>query len=481
LPPGAPVGQNGRDMATDPQAGRPKQPAKAKAKPPPAEPSHPHRPYWAALMLTVLGWLVMQGLERTVFEWTGLVRKFEEWAVVLPAVLRLPQPGSDARVVVIDIDEFEAETVQGAPRPLKLTPRSQLLGLVETCLENGAQGVAVDIDFGEGDGFLPNGPRTQEEFDAKSANDTFVMRVRRLQQQLDREGSGRRIVLGVKRSEAKGPAGWLGSPIFAGLAATIGVPQDSPARLPKWVRPEDSGRDAALPSLSAALAEAATVERDLDFGPILEPHVERPIEGQMRGDSRFTVAEYFFDPLEVPRIEAGKVTVASPTAGEGFGLADEDLARLSGALVVIGDVSSPLEGITRVPGLGRDVPGTLIHAAGAATLATRPYRSVRAGLAPVFDLAFAFLAVSLAYGLKTLYARRVRLDPELLNKAVSRLFVGLCLVTGFALVWGLRIVWEGFLWAALTLPVGNFIESRIPAFGKWLDRVIIRAGGGEPA
>lgn len=326
-------------------------------------------------LLTALAILVGFGIVEWVFEHSSLAHHLES------EVLRvLPQPSpepKDIPVVVVDISRDPAFQPAPVGTSAPHTSRTRLLGLIREIAALKPAGIGVDVDLSpEGDpASLPAPPPNTIE---------LLEGCRRIVDE-DRVP----VHLGIRRTEALGPDSWLYSRRYADLAVTISRPRDPVESMFAALRLPGTNAQASvvLPSLSGALGGHLAGSATGDDGGWLHrfshpSRIRRPVPEEQR----FAIEEFLVDFGPLGFLESSLVEPAGIAA---------NASRFQGRAVLIGDAA--LEDQSQGPDVAfvarknRLVPGVLVHACAAWTLARGQLRV----LDPVASL-LATMAVSLA-------------------------------------------------------------------------------------
>lgn len=329
-------------------------------------------------------------------------------------------------VVIVDISHLPGGKEDPRTGKLVPTPRTELLELIEVLVELRPRAIGVDIDFSP----TPDGWVDDGDLD-------FFTRIA----QLDK--STLPIVLGVFRSLREPVYARLGLPEFSHLAAGLWLPLSGLERTPAWTQAVEGG--GRLPSLGAALASrrvAGDGVHEADPG-----WRQRFRERQQRSSQRpegLMVGEVLTDYSAAPQMarEAIRITSAQELL--------RHRASIEGRIVLLGVVDQASDPFP-VPGQDRNVPGVLVHAAVANTLANEPIWEFGHDVRLALDLVLSVVLLLFAIALKHGWSARGDLTIEQAESKALKWLIGFTLVGGIVAVVAFRVLWLDFLLVALSL------------------------------
>jgi CHASE2 domain-containing sensor protein len=457
----------------------------------PAAPPHASHPWWRDLAVGALVILLMFPLQRWA-EQTSIGESIRlatyDWLQSrLSSGRRDPLPP----VVVLDISDLPPSASVNAAFA---TPRDDLKALVQAIARQGPRAIGIDISFSpdEHGWITPDDPTF---FD-------FCLNLRQ---------NGRKIpvFLGISQ-EAQGrpPDEWLGSEDYEPLAASIQIPRKDPRRMVQWFEPEPAG--AALGrcrSMGEALAEASRHAEMSREAARNDPSPLRRIVSGVRGavtttfDEQqtaqvlrtreflvdYSLLEDLLPPEDRSRPPLATLRTAHPDEVTNNGWLFKD------KIVLIGDATvGKAKDTFVVPGRPEPVPGVLIHACAAYTLAKAPLYELKPWSRVCIDIFLAGLILSLATGLRLYYRRRKEIEvPE---RGPHQFLTGVALVVillvGVGWVRWTRVMWDDIplVIAALWLhyPFSQFLESSAWPWVRdrtgrfWYDRVLEQSEESHP-
>lgn len=339
-------------------------------------------------------------------------------------------------VVVLDISKLSAVPPGGDPTADPVTPRDRLRALLEAVAAQGPRSIGVDQDFSpDEDGSLP--PEDPAFFNACL--------------DLSRR-TGVPIYLGVYRAQSLPPAAWLDGDQFRPLAAGVTIPRDDARRLPRWTQ---AGPGAArLVSLSAAVAQPEQREATAPpgwLGWALQQYETRRPEPEASG---FAVNEFLVDYSLLDSVRQSVLATVDPAVVRDQG------DRLREKIVLLGNVAETRSADKVVaPGGAGEVPGVLVHACAAATLARAPLFRLSPAVSLGFDIAVTALILAVITAIRLHYSSRTRAEvasQRLLTALVWIVVVGV--VCGAALLTSQRVLWLDFLPVVVVLLMHPRVE-----------------------
>jgi CHASE2 domain-containing sensor protein len=394
-------------------------------------------------------------------------------------------------IVVVDISNLDTDRLPG-----RLTPRAELIALLDAVMRRGPAAVGIDVDFSfdpKDQGWPPRGgPQLLEYIQNHQGHDYNAP-----------------IFLGVNRTREGEAKQWLGAEEYADLAANVVIPAKEYRRMPLWIR-RGSGscsylvddlievalkvepdkyakaggeKATCLPSLSLALARKFP---GIELHGVPWPHWlfraidEIPTDEAERFHTAYTSTNY----SAVKYLEQLTSTAAVSNTDVILDV-NRNVSTLKGKIVLLGNASR-FEQIDKFPMLitpdpwPQDVPGVYLHASATYTLIKGPLFEVTPGGRIFLDLIFAGVVVIGVSLLRLLYCKWMQTEgavqTEVATHRVHWLFTSLAVfavvVIGYGTVQYHRILWTDWL-----LVVGGLLLHA--RFGRhaetWANWVIANA------
>lgn len=369
------------------------------------------------------------------------------------------------QVVVVGIDGIAPVTLQdGFCGARLITPRDQILRLLQDIAGHSPAAIGVDIDFSpECGGFQSAGDPAFFGAVQKIADTNKVP-----------------IFLGVDRTRTEPRSAWLGAEAFAPLAAMIVVPyaeegsvvRSMPLRLV-------AGSTGELHSLAAAMIGKPPPDTARWLRPLIERYHEvRQATADPHSRPRdLTLGEDFLvDFGAVPQLQ--ELTIPASAVSS----ATDQRSRFVGRYVLLGDTNSTHGGDRfLLPGYERPVKGVYAHASTIYTLTQAPLLELTARGELLADISIALLSFCIVAGLRLYFAARVREEvaARRIEIALVLLVCIMLLIVGHFAVNTLRLVWIGYalviIMQLLHLAVGRLLHRGhhtvapgTPAWRRWL-------------
>jgi len=349
-------------------------------------------------------------------------------------------------VAVVDTSDVE-QTRSGA---LWSTRRDTLLQLIEAAKAKHAVAVGVDIDLSPDYQKSPWGyvrPDDPKFFRQCAALDDARFHV----------------YLGVGRTNALGPAYWLGDPAYAGLAGGILVPKEDKSHLVGWVRNGRSSR--SCPSMGELLGqELGFPQAPLGAKPSSLLFCQTQSEHYGSIDlSLFPVdygplRRYLSERPEIANDQPGRGIVARRCLYSSRELREGRTPDLTGQAVLLGDVlRTDYNDSYGFRWLNGSVPGVFLHACAALTLSRSPlYEFTPIGQYVIdFLLGLVLLVVVIATSKEHAgpNGRRTRQDTikDLLQVGILVAVVAAIILFSLYAVTYHRVLWSDYLLSALSI------------------------------
>ena len=345
-------------------------------------------------------------------------------------------------VVVIDIGHLAGGTEDAGTGVPVATPRPELQRILETLVQMRPRAIGVDIDFSP----TPRGW-------GDDSDPQFFQRVLELSEATP-------ITLGVFRSIREPKEAWLGLPRYSSLAGSMWLPRTGLERTPAWT--QAPGVADRLPSLGAktALARAArTDEGQLETG-WLRRFRESKQQSSLRPDG-LLVGEILTNSSPMAQLQREAIKIARP----------EDLIRhrstIEGRIVLLGVVDNAND-LFPVPAEERNVPGVIVHAANAYTLASEPVWEFSHGTRYALDFAFSGLLIGIALWMQRTGVSKHALPSGRSESRALWCVIAATLIGGAVAVLMFRVFWLDFLLVAASLWLHPRVERLL---SRWRRRI----------
>ena len=361
-------------------------------------------------------------------------------------LLHRPLLHGDMPVSIVDMRDLKPAEFNVGGREGIATPREPLRRMIEAIAEAKPKAIGVLIDFSP----------DEEGYIHPSDPDFFQFCLDLRQQR------GVPVFLGVHRTLAGSPAGWLGGEQYESLAANMLIPQDSRKMLreirlggegdPWDSRPSAAGSMSSK-SMSVALAYAYSHQSGGSPGrPRTWP------EAVMEGLRRFGFVETTSEKSIEPGLE---VSEFSPD----FSLLDSiqsirtvdpavlryEARQFEGRVVLIGSGSLDSEqNLFEVPGRDRKYPAIFIHASAVCTLINPRYDVTGKGRL-TFDIFFSLTLVLVVVLISRHYRRGAAGAAAPRRGVLTLAAVIAVMAAGFVFIRVTRVTWDDFLVAPAML------------------------------
>lgn len=348
--------------------------------------------------------------------------------------LRLATPGTSdpLPVVVVDISELAPISLSTGAWNRTITPRPELLKLIDAIANQSAKAIGVDIDF------APDGPGYMWEDDPKFFESCLDISKR----------NGVPIFLGVRRSQDLAVESWLGSTQYKDLAGTIAVRSLDGRRVPKWTKKDADAEPG--PSLSASLAKF--LPESVNIGRSWTRHLIQQISESRDSNGKIVFGEFLVDYGLLELIRDKTLKTIKPLVIE-----DQGKWTLKNKLVLLGDATVGKSDTSLVPGQKEPVPGVYLHACAIYTL-THPLYELTGLARIVIDLTLSAFLVAIIAWIRV-QARNGELNVSLLQEFLTLMVVLLAFVVGIIFVRRTRIMWDDFILVILVLFLHPSIEK----------------------
>jgi CHASE2 domain-containing sensor protein len=355
---------------------------------------------WFGLLATLLLLFASWSIEQTAAGRALEVRAYLFLLMGVPDYTEIPLP-----------QVFDINQLPGSER--NPTSRKALQALVTAIAAKHPRAIAIDIDFS------PSLDRSMTPDDGAFFE---FCREKTLE-------TGIPIFLGINRTrEEKEPKRWLGYSKYSDLAAA-GYARNQDPRLERWVPGHEKAH--SLPTIGEALAET---------------YRKTPLEPPKW--IRWAIAST--DQVLVNYSELHQLMSEAKPISRSSSL-NEYTDQLQDRLILLGDVRNASDKVN-VPGQRDPIPGVLVMASLAYTLAMAPFFEFTHAFRFLLDAA---ISLFLVVGLYLICRRKSSQGPKFLF-----IVVGVVLVAGFLLVWAAGIVWLDFVLILFAL----FLHPRVE---KW--------------
>jgi CHASE2 domain-containing sensor protein len=388
--------------------------------------------------------------------------------------LQLASKPERLQVIVVGIDAIKPVMMDdGLSAPKSVTPRADILRLLQGIAHHQPKAIGVDIDFSpeaDTDNFVTPGDRQ------------FFKEVMKLE-----ANTGVHIFFGVYRNSGD-RATWLGSPDFAPLAASIVVPDAEGVAvrtMPSYLHAEATCNKATPPSCDELSSLASAMVVDLPADQAHRKHsywIERYRNVTREG---LGAEDFLVDFGAAGRL----LQEARPSSG--VTTAADQTPQFAGRYVLLGDIADePSADAFKVPGYERSVRGVFIHASAIYTLLQAPLLQLTPPGEVAADIALTLLSFLVVLALRFLIVPHLneQLAEERVEAAIALLVVGLLLYVGYYGVHELRLVWFNYALVIVLQLLHLMLERalyrrhdgqgvrRMPAWRRWLFET--REGGG---
>lgn len=371
----------------------------------------------------------------------------------LLSALDPPRKLGELPVVVLDIRELEYKIEEVDGEKFSVTPRAELLSLIEAVvsLKEKPKVVGVDIDFS------PHKFGYGDLDDPKHFRKVLELR----------EQYGVPIYLGINRSQDKKQSMWLGSPEFATLAANIDKPEDNRKSL-EWTSGSgsESGEVAEHdkgPAMCQALARSFdTPERHLSSP--LSWIVQRSSETRTKHNR--AASEFLVDFSALNAIRDSRLKTIKPEVAKDQG------RILAGKAVLIGDGTLYDARDTVIVPVAEEkdpIPGIYLHASAAFTLIKGPLYEFTAPGRFVADAVLALLVIIGVTGARLLaQAWRAELAEKRTTYFFTLVVTIIALLLAVLLLPRTRLIWSDFLFVLIALWIHPLAHEKLLRAGDWL-------------
>ena len=410
---------------------------------------------WGVGLCVVLALLAL-GINRT--------EDGKQFQVFSYRVLQRRLEARPSRVTVVDIGNIPPEGSYG------VTSREKLKMLLHGLSRKEPTVIGIDVDFSPE---LSNGRFQYVKGEIKYLtpyDPAFFTACQNV-------GPGK-VILGIFRTQLLSPTVWLGDPKYHDLAADLWIPNDA-SKVPKALsvsRAAASGQEARTMSFALANPDEK-VGRYWRFLKwlLVRTNPIRITEGvEIEGTYvDYSVLREGLSPSMLPVITLDPGNFASQR------LLDEIISshaeQIRGQRILIGDVSQATD-LFADPADGRLVPGVLIQAAAANTMAGQPLYAFPEGTRFWVDLALALSIFAVWITLKHAYGPRID-EGRLLTLMI--VLAAMAVISFALLVNVTHVLWDDFLFVALGLalhPVSHRTMNRCRgAFGSVLKSYLGRS------
>ena len=355
-------------------------------------------------------------------------------------LLHRPLLHGDMPVSIVDMRDLKPAEFNVGGRIGIATPREPLRRMIEAIAEARPKAIGVLIDFSpDEEGYIH--PRDPEFFQ-------FCLDLRRQR--------GVPVFLGVHRTLAGPPAGWLGGEEYESLAANMLIPKDSRKMLSElrlegegdpWdSRPSGAG---SIPSKSMSVALAYAYNRQSGGSPgQLRTWLEAVMEGLRQLGFVETISERSLGPgLEVSEFSPDFSVLDSIQAIRTIdpSVLSYEARRFEGRVVLIGSGSLDSEqNLFEVPGRDRKYPAIFVHASAVYTLINPRYDVTGKGRL-TFGILFS-LTLVLAVILTSRHYRRAASGAAATRRGVLTLAAMIAVMAaGFVFSRATHVAWDDFL------------------------------------
>jgi hypothetical protein len=371
-------------------------------------------------------------------------------------LLHRPLLHGDTPVSIVDMRDLKPAEFNVGGRNGIATPREPLRRMIEAIAEARPKAIGVLIDFSpDEEGYIH--PRDPEFFQ-------FCLDLRRQR--------GVPVFLGVHRTLAGPPAGWLGVEEYESLAANMLIPKDSRKMLSEirlggegdpWdSRPSGAG---SMSSKSMSVALAYAYNRQTGGAPG-QPRtwLGAVVEGLRRFGFVETISEKSIEPgLEVSEFSPDFSLLDSIQAVRTVAPAvlRYEARQFEGRVVLIGSGSLDSEqNLFEVPGRDRKYPAIFVHASAVYTLINPRYDVTGRGRL-TFDSFFS-LTLVLIVVLTGRHYRRGAPGAAAPRRGVLTLAAVIAVMAaGFAFSRATRVTWDDFLAAPAMMFYPSIVRNLV--------------------
>ncbi len=365
----------------------------------------------------------------------------------LLGLLAPPYRRNELPIVIVDIRNLEYATKEIQGEKYSITPREELMAVIEAVMAQEPRVVGLDIDFSPHKiGFVDLGE---------------PLRFRKLKE-LSEQRPVRKVplFLGIHRSRTLPQEYWLGNPEFASLAANVENPDDN-RKMFAWT---NDGKGQRGLTMCRALANAFAPETS-GTGGFASWFVRQVSETQT--DDNRKAGEFLVDFSPLYALEDTRLATINPNVikDQGWTLRDKAVLIGDGTLYAARDSI-----IVPLAGQSKPVPGIYLHATAAYTLIKSPIYELTGAARIMLDavLALIVLACVTAVG--------INLRNSQFSFAQTRTtYVFIFAVTIVVVVLGVvfvnrtRILWSDFVFVIAGLwlhPVIELFLSPMKRFAK---------------